>query len=249
MVSVSLNWLLVTSKTSTPFIRLIKLILLGRKVSVDCWRAILSIPLLSLSSFLLISYLLLSWCQWHWRKVNTSRSLFRSRVQLRISTPGRGDVLFLIHELSWIISLRSHHGSYINWTMCAVHIITFPSVHYVAVLRLLVVYCSANASYSVSRTNHVNRAMGLLQSIVLENTPLSSVPAHKGWLSSSTWRRKRLIVWACHTLARSASLIFRHSSWIYLQISVLNLFSFWSALMVLHFGFVQKTINFYYFIK
>jgi len=64
--------------------------------------------------------------------------------------------------------------------MCAVHIITFPSVHYVAVLRLLVIYCSANASYSISRTNHVNRAMGLFQSIVLENTPLSSVPAHEG---------------------------------------------------------------------
>jgi hypothetical protein len=64
--------------------------------------------------------------------------------------------------------------------MCAVHIITFPSVHYVAVLRLLVIYCPANASYSISRTNHVNRAMGLFQSIVLENTPLSSVPAHEG---------------------------------------------------------------------
>ena len=63
--------------------------------------------------------------------------------------------------------------------MSAVHIVTFPSVHYVAVLRLLVVYYSANASDSIAGTDHVNRAMGLLQSIVLENTPLSSVPAHE----------------------------------------------------------------------
>ena len=65
--------------------------------------------------------------------------------------------------------------------MCAVHGVTFSSIHNVTVLGLLVVYHSTNTSYSVSLTNNVKRAICLFESIVLENASyLRSFSAHEG---------------------------------------------------------------------
>jgi hypothetical protein len=69
--------------------------------------------------------------------------------------------------------LRSHHGSYIDRGVLAVHGVTFPTVHNVTVLRLVVVNHSADASYSVSWTHNVMRALWLFVRIVLENASLS----------------------------------------------------------------------------
>lgn len=129
-------------------------------------------------------------------------------------------MLFLIQELSWV-SLRSHHGSYINWAMSAVQIITFPSVHYVAILRLLIIDDPTYAPDSVSGTDHIHLSMGLLKSIVLENASLCSVPTYEGRLSSASRCGQRFIIRASGALVRYPSLIFRDYSGIYLEISVL----------------------------
>lgn len=77
--------------------------------------------------------------------------------------------------------MRSHHGSYIDRAMCAVHGVTFSTVHNITVLRLLIVNDSTDTSDSVSRTHNVKRAIGLLDSIVLENaSSLRSFSADEG---------------------------------------------------------------------
>jgi len=70
--------------------------------------------------------------------------------------------------------------------MCAVHIITFSSIHNVTVLSLLIIDSSADTSNSVPRAYHIKWSIGLLDSIVLKDASLSSISAHECGLSISS---------------------------------------------------------------
>ena len=54
------------------------------------------------------------------------------------------------------ISLLSHHGSYIYNPMRIVHSITFSSVHDIAILCLLPLNSTTDATYGIPGTCHIN---------------------------------------------------------------------------------------------